>query len=68
MKLKRVVALAGVIILAGMYLLTLIFAVTDHPLKSSLLTASLYCTVVIPVLIYVFMLVTKRFHRRDEQQ
>ena len=64
MKLKRILAIVGIVILAGMYLLSLVFAIIDHPLKSSLMSASLYCTVVIPVLLYVFLFVT-RLVRKD---
>lgn len=59
MKLKRILAIAGIAILAGLYLISLIFAVIDHPLKASLLSASLYCTVIVPVLMYVFLFVAK---------
>lgn len=60
-KARRILALAGVILLAAMYLLTLVFALIDHPMKASLLTASLFCTVVVPVLIYLFIMVSKWF-------
>ncbi len=64
MKLKRILAIVGIIILAGMYVLTLIFALIDSPLKNSLLYASLYCTVIIPVLIYVFLLLIRLFGKK----
>lgn len=66
MKLKRVLAVLGIAVLAGMYLLSLVFAVIDHPLKSSLLSASLYATVVIPVLLYVFLFVTRLLRRNGK--
>ena len=65
-KVKRILAAAAVVILAGLYLCSLIFALIDHPMKDSLLTASLYATVVIPVLLYVFLFVTKLFRRNHE--
>ena len=67
MKLKRILAILGIVVLAGMYLLSLIFAMIDHPLKSSLMSASLYCTVIVPVLLYVFLFVTKLV-RRDKDE
>ncbi len=59
MKMKRILAVAGIVILAGIYLAALLFAVIDHPLKSSLLSAALYGTVIIPVFIYVFLFVAR---------
>ena len=65
-KAKHILAAAAVVILAGLYLCSLIFALIDHTMKDSLLTASLYATVVIPVLLYVFLFVTKLFRRNHE--
>ncbi|MCI8565217.1 MAG: hypothetical protein HFI39_02695 [Lachnospiraceae bacterium] len=68
MKLKRVLAILGIGVLAGMYLLSLIFALIDHPLKSSLLLASLYATIVIPVLLYVFVFITRLLRERRKKK
>ena len=65
MNAKRILALAGIVILVGIYLLSLIFALIDHPMKSSMLYASLYATVVIPALIYAFILIGKLMHKDD---
>lgn len=65
MNTKRILALAGIVILVGIYLLSLIFALIDHPMKSSMLYASLYATVVIPALIYAFILIGKLMHKDD---
>ena len=66
MNAKRILAILGIVILVGTYAATLIFALIDHPLKSSMMYASLYATVVIPVLIYAFLLIAKLL-RRDEE-
>jgi putative hydrolase of the HAD superfamily len=63
---KRIAALAGVVLLAGMYILTLVFALSNRPDASSMLMASIYATVIIPVLLYAFMLVYKWQHPKDE--
>ena len=67
MKAKQILAILGIIILVGIYLASLIFALIDHPLKSSLLQASLYATVVIPVLIYAFLFIGKLLRKDDEE-
>jgi amino acid transporter len=64
-KARRVFAIIGIILLVAMYLTTLVFALLDHPMKNSLLLASLYCTVVIPVLIYVFSMAVKWFSKEN---
>ncbi len=56
-KLQRILAIIGVVLLVGMYLITLVFALMDSPMASRLLMASIACTVVIPVLLYAFQLV-----------
>lgn len=66
MKAKRILAIIAILLLAGMYLLSLIFAIIDHPLKSSLMSASLYCTVIIPILLYVFLFITKLIRQNSE--
>ena len=56
---KSILALAGIVFLIGMYLFTLICAIIKTPFAKSLFMASLYCTIVVPVFIYIFMMVTK---------
>jgi hypothetical protein len=66
MKAKQILAILGIVILVGIYLTSLVFALIDHPQKSSLMQASLYATVVIPVLIYAFLFIGKLL-RKDEE-
>ena len=49
---KRILALAAAILLFGMYLSTLIFALIGSPHSIDLLWASIACTIVLPVLLY----------------
>ena len=64
---KRILAMAGVIILAGMYALTLIFALSDSPDAQQWLFASLGATVVIPTLIYIYIWIYRLLNgRRDK--
>ena len=68
MNAKRILALVGIVLLVGIYLISLIFALIDHPLKSSMMYASLYGTVVIPALIYAFILVGRLLHKDDSDE
>ena len=63
---KRVLALIAAILLFGMYLSTLIFALIGSPHSTDLLWASIACTIILPVLIYAYLLVY-RLTRHDDQ-
>lgn len=63
---KRILALIAAILLFGMYLSTLIFALMGSPHSIDLLWASIACTIVLPVLLYGYMLVYK-LTRHDDQ-
>ena len=56
---KSLLAITGIVLLIGMYIFTLVCAIIKTPFAKSLFMASLYCTIVIPVFIYIFMMVTK---------
>ena len=58
-KARRILALIGVVLLLGLYGTTLILSFIDSPWANKLLTASLYLTVIIPVLLYVFSFIYK---------
>ena len=58
-KAKRIFALLGAVLLAGMYLITLILALFANPASKNMLMASIGCTVIIPCLFYGMMLVAR---------
>lgn len=53
-KIKQILAISGVILLAGLYVVTLICAITDKSQTMSLFKASVFATVIIPVLIWAY--------------
>ena len=65
-KSKRILALAGAVILIALYISTLIFALIDHPAATDLLKASVAATILLPVLMYAFILVYRLSHRNDD--
>lgn len=73
-KLKRILALIGAILLIAMYLVTLVLGILASPATKNMLMASIACTVIIPCLIYGFMLVArvldnrKNFDSDDKKQ
>ena len=57
MNFKRVMALIGAVILACMYVATLVFAIIDDPKTMSFFKASVALTILVPVLLYAYQLV-----------
>lgn len=53
-KIKRLLAIVGIALLVFLYLLTLVLALTDDPNTMHAFRASIYCTVLIPVLIWAY--------------
>ena len=56
-KLKRILALIGAVLLLLLYLSTLVFALMKNQLADDLLKISVACTIIIPVLLYGYMLI-----------
>ena len=54
----------SVILLIGMYVCTLIFALIGSPASDDLLKASIAATILIPVLLYGFILITRLLKNR----
>ena len=58
-KIKRMLALIGIILLLGLYGATLITSFIASPAAHALFIASLVCTGFIPVAIYIFIWLLK---------
>ncbi|HJA71915.1 MAG TPA: hypothetical protein IAA07_10140 [Candidatus Lachnoclostridium stercoravium] len=56
---KRILAIIALVLIVLLYAATLILAFIGSPSTSGLLMASLFCTIVVPVIIYVWQLVWK---------
>lgn len=64
-KAKRILALTGAILLVCLYAATLVFALMDSPAASGLLKAAVTATILVPVLLYAFILVARLLNRND---
>lgn len=62
-KLKRILAWAGIIILASLYLITLILAFVDPTASKDWLKAAIVCTIIIPVFFYAYLLVYRNLKK-----
>ena len=67
-KIKQVLALAGVALLVGMYIVTLIMGITASPATQGMLMASLACTIIIPIILYAMMLVARVLENKEEKE
>ncbi len=66
MKTKRILAFLGVVILIALYISSIIFALIDSPLAENLLLASLFCTIVIPAILYGYAVAIRYFNKKDK--
>ena len=67
-KVKRIAAIIGLIFIISMYLISFLSALFATEYSYSLFAASIFCTIVIPIMIYVFITVYKWVHKNDESE
>ena len=65
-KARRIFALAGVILILALYALTLIFALQKNPAFKSLFLGALFCSVAVPVILYVLGLLIKNAKKGND--
>ena len=58
-KVKRFLAIIGIILLVSLYIITFVLALTDDPHTMNAFRASLYCTFLVPVLIWAYTFIYK---------
>lgn len=62
---KQIGAISLLVVIALLYLATIILAFIDSPLAKSALMAALFCTIVVPAVAYGIMLVTRSIKNRN---
>jgi putative hydrolase of the HAD superfamily len=62
---KRIAAIIGIVLIASMYLISLISAFVATEYTNGLFLASIFSTIVIPIMIYGFIAIYKYVHRND---
>ncbi len=65
-KIQRILALAGVVLLVGMYLVVLYLGLTASPATKGVLMAAIACTIVIPCLLYAMILIARVLGTRNQ--
>lgn len=66
-KIKRILALAAVAVIALLYLAVLVLAFTGNEQTGELLLIAIVATVVLPVLLYIYLWLFRLFHKQEEE-
>ena len=65
MKIKRIFAIIAVVLLVALYGSTIVFAMSDNPNAVYMFKASIFCTVIIPIILYSYILVYRVFWKKE---
>lgn len=65
-RVKRIAAIVGIVLIASMYLISLLSAFFATKYSNGLFLASVFSTIVIPIMIWWFITIYKWVHRKDE--
>ena len=64
-KIKQILTILGIVLLVGLYLSTLVCALSKSPDYERMLSASVYATVIIPVLIWAYSFIYKLLKKHN---
>ena len=67
-KARRIFAIIGLILIAALYILTFVFAIMKSPASKDFLMAAVFCTIVLPVILYAIGMVTKSAADRAKKE
>jgi len=65
--LKRIFAILGIVILVGMYIASLIFALIDSPWAMDCLRVSLGLTIIIPILLWIYIAMFRYMDQKKKE-
>lgn len=63
---KRILALAAIVLLLGLYLTTLVLAILNLPGAAALFNACIYATIAVPILSYVLWMIIKLVNKDND--
>lgn len=66
-KVKRILAILGVVLLLGLYVLTMIMAIFDPTETMNYFMASVVATVMIPTLFWIYMYIYKLMKKNNDE-
>ena len=62
-KVRQIAAIIGIILLVGMYVVAIVAALGKSEYSQAIFKLALYCTFVVPVIIYLMQLVYKLINK-----
>lgn len=65
---KRIAAFIGLGLIAAMYIIAMISAILAKPNATGLFMASVGATIIVPMVIWIFIMLYKRAHKDDDKQ
>ena len=67
-KVKQILAIAGIIVLVGLYISTIVCALSASDNFMNMLMTSIYASVIIPVLIWAYSFIYKLIKKDSEEK
>lgn len=67
-KKRQILAIVAIVLLGGMYVAALVFAIIDNPISNELLKGAFALTLVVPIFLYVYTWLIKRAKDRYENR
>ena len=67
-KIRQIAAIIGIVLLVGMYLVAIIAALGKTENAQAIFRLAIYCTFVVPVIIYLLQLVYKLANRNKDEK
>lgn len=64
-KVKRIASIVGIVFILSMYLVSFLAAIFSPKGAPGLFLASIFSTVVVPILMYLFIMIYKWVHKDD---
>jgi Na+/melibiose symporter-like transporter len=64
-KIKQIMAIIGLIVIAGLYIWAFVAAIMARPEANAMFVAAIICTVVIPIMLYVITWLARVFSGKD---
>ena len=65
---RRILALAGVILLALLYVITLIAAITDSSASGRWFALSLFASFALPILLWIYTWLFRKYKERHDEE
>ncbi len=65
---QRIFAIIGIVFLVSLYIFSLIAAIFNFDGQGKLMMASIFSTIVIPIMIWIFVYLTKKFGNKNPDQ